>query len=349
MKTIPHRGRFAIIVLALLALVSAYRLSRRPHQNPSPAPHAAPTGHSPQASPSPGRGFPSRLWPGTPIPKQAGPPLDRSAMLSLAADAKNVSVNFWGKVVDQEGAPVAGVRVRARIRHWQLEGRSNVGTRFIKKEAMSGADGRFEIIGGTGDVLTFEALDREGYEPEPTALRGFGYNISTNIVPDPKKPMEMRLWKTGSREPMTGGSQFFGIIPDGRVYTIDLLKGTHLESPDAEGDLRIWVQRPREVTVGQRYDWSFRITPMNGGIMEVWDDVYLAPAKGYSGVYAYSRKTTDSSWGDTARKQFVFRTRGGQVYGRARFHIFASYDWTKNDGAIDIQFSVNPASSRKLF
>lgn len=270
-------------------------------------------------------------------------------MLSLAADAKNVGVNFWGKVVDQEGAPVSGVRVRARIRHWQLEGRFNVGTRFIQKEAMSAGDGRFEISGATGDVLTFEALDRQGYEPEPTALRGFGYNISTNIVPDPNKPIEMRLWKTGSREPMIGGSQFFGIIPDGRVYTMDLLKGTHLESADAEGDLRIWVKRPLNVALGQHYDWSFQITPINGGILEVWDDVYLAPAEGYSGEYEYSNRTTNSGWGDTARKQFVVRTRGGQVCGRARFHIFASYDWTKNDGAIDIKYSVNPAASRKLF
>ena len=344
-----RRGWGLMIVLVLLALALAYRLNRLQQRSPSFAPVERQTGRSPEASLLLPTGSPRRVGMSGPIPSQAGDPLDKSARLALAADAKNVSVNFWGKVVDPDGAPVAGVKVRARIRHWQLEERFNVGTRFIKKEAVSGGDGQFEISGATGDVLTFEALEKEAYEPEPTALRSFGYNISTNLQPDPKKPIEMRLWPTGSRDRVITGDQFFGIIPDGRVYTIDLLKGTHVESASAEGDLRLWVKRPLDVLFGQRYDWSFHIAPVNGGVTEVWDEVYLAPADGYSDEYAYSRKTTDSAWGDMSRKQFVLRTRAGQVYGRARLHIFAAYDLAAPVGAIDIQSAVNPAGSRKLF
>lgn len=273
----------------------------------------------------------------------------QSSKLQRAVENKNVLIHFWGKVIDHEGNPLAEVKVTATIRGWRITG-GGFASSYPTMTATTGADGRFEIDGGTGDVLTLKTLEKEGYEPEPMALRSYGFNISTNINVNADAPIVLRMWKTGDRQQLINGDKLFGIIPDGRVYTIDLLQGTKIESATAEGDLRVKITRPLDVKFGDRYDWSCEIEAINGGLVEEPDryaDMFLAPAADYTNVCRVAVEKSDEHWSYIMPRCFYGKTRDG-TYSRIKLEIYAFYDLNKKNGAIAITYATNPSGSRVL-
>src|SRR5436309_14610329 len=97
-------------------------------------------------------------------------PADPVEKRRLAVDAKNVPVNFWGKVVDQDDAPLQEVRISARIRRWNMGPSLNPGGVFTTKAAVSRNDGSLEITGASGDVLTIVRMEEYGDDGEVDAL-----------------------------------------------------------------------------------------------------------------------------------------------------------------------------------
>src|SRR5436190_17829409 len=142
------------------------------------------------------------------------PALKRGSDLRMAAEAKNVPIRFWGKIVDQNNSPLTGVTVRATVRHWQGGPGIGLNASFPEKMALSDQDGRFEINGGNGDLLTIRGLEKVGYELDKGALRSFGYNISENIQPDRANPIILRMWKAGAKQALIKGDKAFEIVPD---------------------------------------------------------------------------------------------------------------------------------------
>jgi len=142
------------------------------------------------------------------------PDADRQAERLAVIESYNVQIKFFGKVVDQDGAPLSGGDVKAKIRRLTPGSVLEPHGVFLKKQARTSADGTFEFKDATGMVLTIEALEKENYEPEPNALRSFGYNISTNIVPDPNNPIVLRMWRADVKEPLlsTADGSSFAIL-----------------------------------------------------------------------------------------------------------------------------------------
>lgn len=271
--------------------------------------------------------------------------------IHAAVDAKNVPVEFWGKVVDQEDSPIQGVRAKARIRHWGMARLANPDASFFQKEATTGVDGLLHISGDNGDVLTLESLEKDGYEPEQGALRSFGYNTSQKVTSNPDHPVVLRMWKTGTKQALVSADKAFELIPDGRTYTIDLLKGASSQSAEAEGDIRVWVKRPREVALGQKYDWSCEIQAVNGGLLDepdVYASMSIAPEDGYNPQYDYGKKEIDRPWSDgIGNKRFYIKSRGGKVYGRVTIDLYAYYN-SKAPARVRINYALNPTGSRYL-
>src|SRR5439155_5784866 len=101
-------------------------------------------------------------------------------------------------------------KITAETRTWRSIA-SAFGSSHPSFTAMSDATGRFEIDGGRGDVLTIKSIEKEGYEPEPLALRSYGYNISTNVIVSSNAPLVFRMWKKDSHQELVGYDKFFGI------------------------------------------------------------------------------------------------------------------------------------------
>ena len=271
--------------------------------------------------------------------------------LITAAESQNVPIRFFGKVVDQDGAPLEGVNVTGRVRHWSVGALLNLQAGFIKREDRTGPDGRFELKDATGSVLTIEALEKQGYEPEPIALRSFGYNISTNITPDPDNPIVLRMWKAEVKEELISGEKFFTVVPDGRTYMIDLVRGTLAEGTDTDGDLRVTIRRPPDAAFGQRYDWMIEIQAVGGGLLEEPDryaSMFQAPLEGYSETSRTAFDASEADWTYAViNKRFYMKTRLGRVYGRLQVDTHAFYLKDKL-GRLKIKYSINPQGSRVL-
>jgi hypothetical protein len=277
----------------------------------------------------------------------------RAEQLKGAVETRNVPIVFWGKVVDQDNAPLPGVKVRTSVRRWQVIASPLGDATFPRTETSTGSDGQFAIDGGKGDSLTIEALEKEGYTPEPRALRTVGYTPPNKFTPDPKNPLVLRMWKADLKAQLVRGSKRCSLVPDGRVYTLDLLTGTLAESPAGEGDLRFSFQRPADAVWGRRqhFDWSMEIQAVRGGFLEeldIYSAMFQAPQEGYTNPYTMKMAATASSWsGSTGRKRFYLKSRDGQNF--ARLEIFGSVLNPQDKQArLNISYAVNASGERLL-
>jgi len=268
--------------------------------------------------------------------------------LRALVENKNAPINFWGLVADQDGNPLEGVKIAGDTRTWYVTDTLGFDSRFPKFNTVSDTNGKFEIRDASGDVLAIKSLEKEGYEPEPHALREFGYHTSERFSADPNSPIVFKMWKTNIHEQLITGQKSFQIVPDGRTYLINLTKGMITES--GEGDLKVWVKRPGPIVFGQRYDWSCEVDAISGGILQETDvhsSMYSAPVDGYIPAFQFEQKVS-SGWGDTTgTKRFYVMLNNGQEYGRISIELFAYY----NDhipGLIRIQYAINPSGSRIL-
>jgi hypothetical protein len=259
-------------------------------------------------------------------------------------ESQNVPVDFLGKVIDQNGAPLLGVKIQVKVRHWDVVVPTAWGadTKEIPVESETDLGGRFQLSGVTGDGFDIESIQKDGYEAEP-GLRTY-HAIGGSL----EQPVIFKMWKTNIHEQLIMGEKRFHIVPDGRPYIIDLSKGTITES--GEGDLKVWVKRPDSIVSGQRYNWSCEVDADNGGLLEEgnrYSSMYSAPTDGYEQSFQYEQKP-DSGWGDsTGTKRFYVKLRNGQIYGHLSIEIYAYYN-DQVPGLIHIQYAINPTGSHIL-
>lgn len=351
-------SRWRLISLAVFALLLGGFLWNR-DQRPKPAngiettdqgqgeipshPDDPTTQASPQNAALGQRASP-KTNPPTPIEK-------RLQQLADAPNYMNVPISFYGRVIDQDQNPLPGVRVVVSLRQWTYISGPGLNTRHPKTELITDVAGRFEFSNGGGDSLSIEALEKEGYEPEPKALRSFGYTTSDPLRPDPNNPIVFHMWKAETKAQLVTGSKRFSLVPDGRTYTIDLLAGAITESVDAEGDLRVSLRRPETAAWGQRYDWTLDVQAINGGLVEETNGIsamFRAPEDGYASKWRLDAKAADEPWSyGTGQKRFYVKSRGGRNYGRLELEAYAYYLQNKQ-GRFNLIWAVNPAGDRLL-
>ncbi len=259
-------------------------------------------------------------------------------------ESANVPVDFWGKFIDQDSNALAGVEIKAVVRHWTMPDPTVpfAGSKDIPLEQKSGSDGCFELSGATGDGFDIKSIQKDGYEAEPGS-RSFGA-----VGGSYDNPIIFRMWSTNIHEQLITGRKSFDIVPDGRPYFINLTDDTISES--GTGDLTVWIKRPEPIT-SRRYDWSCEVDAINGGILQENDinaAMYEAPTDGYTNSFSYRETATANGWGDTTGEQrFYIRLNGGQKYGRISIELDAYYN-NQIPGLIRISYAINPSGSRVL-
>ena len=254
-------------------------------------------------------------------------------------------IEFYGRAVDQYGEPVVGAEVRG---HVQI----NDGYRetLEKHQTTTDSNGMFEFHGFSGRDLGI-AVSKSGYlrESEHTANSYFKYSLMFREKvhkPDSANPVVFKMWKLAGAEPMVEVEGFYGVSVDGKTYTFDLLHKKKIESADGKGDLRIKVNRPVQIEPKSKYDWSFVIEAVDGGIRETDETFkYLAPEGGYQSFLEVPINAEDPGWSERVKKSIYFRSRGGKIYGRLDIEVFSNY---QNDGVFRVKGYINPSGSRNL-
>jgi hypothetical protein len=214
-------------------------------------------------------------------------------------------------------------------------------------EVLSRDDGRFAIEGFRGSVMEIAKIRKEGYRPSPANRWSFAYydsSPSSIFRPDADAPMILRMWKSSGAERLIHASKFYGIVPDGRSYGIDLLNEQKVEG--GTGDFKVRIKRPDQINHQMNYTWSFVIECVEGGVIETADDfMFLAPENGYQPVYTLVLDHTLSEWSDRVSKKFFVKSRDGQVYSRMEVEVFSYY---QDSAVFSVKYFANPAGSRNL-
>ncbi|MEI6861744.1 MAG: carboxypeptidase-like regulatory domain-containing protein [Verrucomicrobiota bacterium] len=148
-------------------------------------------------------------------------------------DAENSKPqNYYGKVVDQYGNPVAGATVMGNIL-------LNVGFESSRREAHQTAtdnEGLFQFTGLHGADLGV-TVRKEGYEME---ARGAGYKGPTNGKdPTPADPAVFILWKLQGAEPMTHAQLDSRLVYDSQAGTFGAAFDLTTGKRSGAGELRI--------------------------------------------------------------------------------------------------------------
>ena len=250
------------------------------------------------------------------------------AMMEMMTVTDNQAQDFYGRVIDQYGEPVAGADVIGQTSLGMGRGRSC--------KTQTDGDGLFQFTGIRGASLGVMPK-KEGFQ-----IEGHGLGLKGKNGPEtsPDHRAVYTMWKLKGPEPMWHSEVANRKLQsDGRMYTIDFLKSQITEGTNAAGDMLIQMQRPAQVKPREKYDWALTMTAIRGGFIEVTNDDYLneAPEGGYQPEFKLN-----------AQKTFYLKSRNGQVYGHFSFKELSPDYRGRGPAAIQIEYYVNPAGSRNL-
>ncbi|MEO6994247.1 MAG: carboxypeptidase-like regulatory domain-containing protein [Lacunisphaera sp.] len=268
--------------------------------------------------------------------------------------AREKDVEFWGKVIDQHDEPVANVAVTATITSHQIPLPSAQPQLQAIYSVLTDAKGIFYVRGNPGRGFTIETMKKAGYILNPELqkrtdnLHWYNYDQldPKGFKPDANAPVVFRMWKIGKSQKLIEGDGFYGIVPDGSVYTVDLLAHEDHQG-QGTGDFEVKIMRSPNVKLGTRgYDWSCEIEGVGGGVIETRDEfMYSAPETGYQSHYQIKISASDVPWTDDVTRQLYLMSRSGKVYARLDVEIFANY---QDKAVFSVKYFANPNGSRNL-
>lgn len=331
--------RWIIVTLLLLVLVLLFLWWRSRHakttepQTPPPAAVVPPSPPPQAATQTP-----------PPSPATAATSGKREQMSNLLGGLNHKDIEFYGKVVDQEGTPLPDVAVYASVLY-----NTGITSGMAKSETKSNAQGLFSISGMKGRTLGL-SLDKPGYEYDGekgpfhfTELVG----AKDRYTPDQKNPVILVMWKLQGAEPMVQfDRRSFKLPADGALVRINLATGKQvtdggdlvIETKHALAEPGKWLQR---------YPWSVSISAPGGGLIESTSRrMYQAPESGYATVLSYQETGKEESYKGQFDRRFYVKTGTGR-YARLIVDLSTQTN-PQYPSTIGIIWWLNPSGSRNL-
>ena len=249
-------------------------------------------------------------------------------------------IQFYGKVLDQDGNPVGGATADVIWTDMSANGNSHM-------NVASNGDGLFSITGIRGKHMTVQ-VTKEGYQRQLTgtqsAFEYAGFWEPTYHEPDPNHPVIFRLRKKEEAEPMIRyGPTLFGAPNNGIPASFDLVTGRKAAGGSGNITLRI-TKGPK---MNKRFDWTATVEGAGGaGLIESTDEFMVtAPEEGYQSQWTFSQKATDEKYQSQIQSKFYVKT-GDSRYARVEMRIIPEYNET---AAVDLTVYLNPKpGSRNL-
>jgi hypothetical protein len=254
------------------------------------------------------------------------------AMQQLAL-AKNHNLDLYGKVIDQNGEPVAGARIQGDV---------VVNMGFMQQSdevhfAKTDDGGNFRFLGFNGSGL--------GIWPQKA---GYFYNLKLpsrrpdNYTPNPSDPVVFTMWKLRGAEPLTNYTIDSKIPSAGTPVAFDIAS----QKTDPNGDFRVsLVRSPLLVRrSGEGFDWNLKIEMLRGGL-EAENDLYpyWAPEDGYNSSFAFDMSSNNVPWYSHLVRDFYIRNAAGQ-YGLMHANVYTAL----TPARIQLNFTFNPSGSQNL-
>ena len=244
-------------------------------------------------------------------------------------------IEFYGKVVDENTNPVANASVHLVWTDISQEGNS-------EKDTASDTDGLFSLRNTTGKNLIVQ-VSKEGYYSYQRFGVAFNYaGENQNFVPNAANPVIFRLKKKGVADPLVSFKRNFQISISGKPLEIDLKTG--MAVPPGQGNIIVeFVKQSPQSLEDRLYDWSFKITVPNGGLVLSTNELdFLAPTSGYEPSELIQMKSSsEDGWQSRMKRQYFVRLPDGKY---ARIIL----DLMSHNGSLEVQAFSNPSGSPNL-
>ncbi len=265
----------------------------------------------------------------------------REKIMKLTIAQANVPIEFWGKVVDHNGEPIEGVKIDYRVE----QPRTLWGSNTVVKNIFTDGNGTF-YIKDNGKGFSFQSFEKEGYRKTKGQAVSFAYSNSAEIyVPDKSEPKTYTLIKQAEMPGLIKSSELLRLNWDGLPVYYNLKTGYLGKS----GEIKITALRGGVEGKGRqaRYDWSFKVEALNGGVLETTRDaVYLAPEKGYGSSWEYGSLLSSPKWksGKQGDTYLFFKLENGN-YGQLQINFYTR-PGRRTSGSITSY--LNPSGGRIL-
>lgn len=255
------------------------------------------------------------------------------------------NVDFYGRVIDQDNNPVAGVLINYDLGGVYLAPGS--GSASITTDEK----GEFNIDEGKGLTLHFRKMNKPGYQYKSSKIvdgsESLVYSLNNSLwdKTSQENPFIFTLWRLDRYPEVRRGEKDIYSKLDELSHTLDFadfIKKTQALKGLQEGDLQITVDKTKPEENG-----VVKISAINGGLQET-DDLYpfRAPETGYLPsvqyelVYVPRFKDFEQFF-----KKFYFTSRNGEVYGYIEIDVEPNWD---EGYAIFLKYVVNKEKTRDL-
>ena len=207
-------------------------------------------------------------------------------------------ITFYGKVVDQNGNPVAGANVLMTA----LDHPLSQGSTYAKQ---SDSNGLFTIWGIHGAALQVN-VSKEGYYTVPESWGDFAYAARVGTQkpahPDRSDPAVFVLRKMGGTERLIHQEKDIKVSEMGTPSTIDLRTGNTVGAHEPDIQFQTWISdhhvRPGASAREQRFDWRCVVSVPGGGLQVRGGSEFdfEAPSDGYQASDQIAESGTADSW-----------------------------------------------------
>lgn len=252
------------------------------------------------------------------------------------ADAQ---INFYGRVIDQEGVGVEGAIINYQLeRAGKLMADGSIANNNQKARCLSAKNGLFSIQGAKGLTLTILSIEKEGYRDGRQNVRSFGYRGTPELHnADPKKPVNFLLIRND--------------IPKTKKLYHNRLTFSWNQGPvtipiPSVGIVTILPKRDWRPNQIRGFDWQVEISIDGAELIEFeMGQAKIAPKEGYQKSLKYGAKKEDTQWSGGFDQYYVLRTKNG-LYGFINFRLTADIE----DGAqsTTLEVRLNESGSRSL-
>lgn len=342
-----RRAAVIVVSLVLLALAGTWFWFRQRHV-PAEIPIAVPS----NANQSPEVESPTESNMVKSQPPLAG---ELQRLVQRKGSQENGPVAFFGKIVDQDGQPAAGVRIEARCGYYlTTEFSGNAAVRDVREQKTftveSDMAGMFSVSGFHASWVELSGFQKEGYVLGENQAGGFPFAPRLKeLIPktSPEEPHLFRMWRRGATEPLITIERRITVSKPGVPQYINLITGAISDTPGPDSDLEVnfhWRGEPLHALV----PWVINLSAVNGGLLET-NAVFLfrAPSDGYVERITYDWDSPQvQEWYRASRAQRYFiKSRGGRLFSAliAEFYVFP-----REGVRLRYRFWGNPTGSRNL-
>jgi hypothetical protein len=264
--------------------------------------------------------------------------IERKAVVQEIESALATPITFYGKVIDQNGAPVPD----ATVNYGALDKFDAPGSQYQGK---SDANGKFSISDIAGAALSVGVRKEGHYMIDGKSANSFAYGVGPDSArrepPTKENPAIFVLQRMGITDPLIHiSSRTYRILRNGTPVEVDLTTG----QLSVQGNLRVetWTEDQAK-DAKQHYTWRCRISVPNGGLVERKGKFdFEAPADGYKPSDEIVMLQTAEKWQPQVQREYFVKLNDGR-FARIQLKMIA-----QGNHFFRLESYLNPSGSRNL-